>query len=171
MNGLDDFLKGIQPELNDDGFDPLKGMYRVVIKNEEKAETGFIIGKFPNGEESRRFQISCDVADVLAGNGSAGRRVWLRYNEDEKGIKKLVNDLFTAGLLEKVDKSSVDSLKSTLPDIAGSVVYLKAWHWTPEVSRDGKPLAESERRSIQQGQFVTEKVATKAAKKSDENPF
>lgn len=167
---LDQFLAGMKPELNDD-FEALKGVYRVVIKNEEKAETGFLIGKFPNGEESRRFQITCDVTDVLQGNGNAGRRLWLRYNEDEKGVQKLINDLFTAGLLEKVTRDSVDNLKATLPEIAGSVAIVKAWGWTPEKKRDGSPLPESERKTVQQGQFVTEKSVAKQLAKASATPF
>ena len=170
---LDEFLSGMTPELNDDGFDTLKGIYRVVIKNEEKAETGFMITTFSNGDKSQRFQITADVVDVLKCNGSAGRRVWLRYNEDEKGVKKLINDLFTAGLLDKVDRSSVKQLKATLPDLVGSVSFLKLRGWTPTKTRDGQEIAESDRKTLQQGNFITEKEATKQAsvKKDGDTPF
>src|SRR3990167_11445927 len=80
---LDLFLAGLKPELND-GFEVLTGVYQVVIKNEEKAETGFLIRKWEDGNESRRFQITVDVTDVLKGNGNPGRRLWMRYNEDEQ---------------------------------------------------------------------------------------
>lgn len=169
--GLDDFLKSMKPELNENGFDVLKGTYRVVIKNEPKAETGFLITKFPSGDEARRFQVTCDVVDVLSGNGTAGRRVWLRYNEDENGVKKLINDLFTAGLLDKIDRTSIDQLKATLPDIGGSVAFLKAWGWTPEKNRAGESIPEGERKTMQQGNLVDEKTANKVGKKKDENPF
>ena len=168
--GLDEFLKDMKPELNED-FEALKGTYRAVIKNEEKAETGFLIGKFPNGEDSRRFQITVDVTDVLTGNGNPGRRLWLRYNEDENGVKKLINDLFTAGLLDKVDRTSVESLKASLSDLAGSVVIVKAWGWTPEKDRAGHPLAEADRKTIQQAQFVTEKSVKKLMEKASATPF
>src|SRR3990167_2067668 len=64
---LDLFLAGLKPELND-GFDVLTGIYAVVIKNEEKAETGFLVRTWQDGNESRRLQITCDVTDVLKGN-------------------------------------------------------------------------------------------------------
>lgn len=169
-DALDQFLSGMKPELNET-IEPLKGVYRVVIKNEEKAETGFIISKFPNGDESRRFQITCDVTDVLQGNGNAGRRLWLRYNEDEKGVQKLINDLFTAGLLEKVTRDTVDSLKATLPEIAGVTGIVKAWFWLPEKDRAGNPVAEADRKAIQQGQFVTEKSVAKLLAKTSATPF
>src|SRR3990167_10859686 len=103
-NPLDEFLAGLKPETND-GFDILTGVYQVVIKNEEKAETGFLVRTWQDGNESRRFQITGDVTDVLKGNGNPGRRLWMRYNEDEKGIQRLINDLFTAGILDKVDRT------------------------------------------------------------------
>ena len=130
-NPLDDFLAGLKPETND-GFDILTGIYAVVIKNEEKAETGFLVRTWQDGNESRRFQITCDVTDVLKGNGNPGRRLWMRYNEDEKGIQRLVNDLFTAGILDKVDRTSIESLKTTLPNLAGQAMYVRAWGWKRE---------------------------------------
>jgi len=125
---LDDFLAGLKPESND-GFDILSGVYRVVIKNEDKAETGFLVRTWQDGNESRRFQITCDVVDVLKGNGNPGRRIWMRYNEDEKGLQRLLNDLHTAELLDKVDRSSVEQLKQTLPNLAGQTMYVRAWGW------------------------------------------
>ena len=130
-NPLDNFLAGLKPEMND-GFDILTGVYRVVIKNEEKAETGFLVRTWQDGNESRRFQITCDVTDVLKGNGSPGRRLWMRYNEDEQGIKRLVNDLFTAGILDKIDRTSIESLKATLPNLAGQTLYVRGWGWKRE---------------------------------------
>lgn len=137
--GLDDFLKGLKPELND-GFEPLIGIYQAVVKNEEKAETGFSVHKWADGNESRRFQITVDVTEVLQGNGSPGRRLWMRYNEDEDGVKRLVNDLFTAGLLDSVDRTSIDSLKETLPSLAGKLLYVRAWTYT---GKDGTPKQSS----------------------------
>ena len=127
-NPLDDFLAGLKPETND-AFDILTGIYQVVIKNEDKAETGFLIRKWEDGNESRRFQITCDVTDVLKGNGNPGRRLWMRYNEDEQGVKRMINDLFTAGLLDKIDRTSIESLKTTLPDLVGQAMYVRAWGW------------------------------------------
>src|SRR3990167_5068367 len=126
VEALDTFLEGLKPELND-GFEVLTGVYQVVIKNEDKAETGFLIRKWEDGNESRRFQITADVTDVLKGNGNPGRRLWMRYNEDEQGVKRMVNDLFTAGLLDKVDRTSIESLKTTLPSLAGQAMYVRAW--------------------------------------------
>ena len=170
MPGLDEFLAGLTPEANEE-FSVLKGVYRAVIKHEDKAETGFTQTTFANGDTVQRFQITVDVVDVLQGNGAAGRRVWLRYNEDERGMKKLLNDLFTANLLDKVDRSSVAQLKATLPNIAESVVYLKAWGWTPEKDRQGNAVAEGNRKSVQQGQLMSEKSVTKLIEKGEATPF
>lgn len=144
---LDDFLAGLKPELND-GFDILTGVYRVVIKNEEKAETGFLVRKWEDGNESRRFQITADVTDVLKGNGNPGRRFWMRYNEDEQGIKRMVNDLFTAGILDKVDRTSIESLKTTLPALAGQTMYVRAWGWKGQDGNERQSAAVKSERAL-----------------------
>ena len=167
---LDEFLAGLKPELND-GFDVLEGIYRCVIKNEEKAETGYVTGTFKNGDPYARFQMTIDIVDVLSGNGNPGRRFWIRYQEDEDGLKKLVNDLFTAGLLEKVDKSSVESLKATIPTLAGQTLYYRAWAWTPEKDRQGNLIPENQREARQQGSVKSEKALKKVLAKVQESPF
>lgn len=157
---LDSFLAGLKPEAND-GFDVLTGIYRCVVKQEEKAETGFIIKTWADGNESRQFQICADVVDVLQGNGNSGRRFWMRYNEDEKGLKRLINDLFTADLLDKVDRTSTEALKTTLPQIVGAVIYVRGWGWTKE--------GETEAR--QSSAIKSEKALKKLLAKSEASPF
>ena len=157
---LDLFLAGLKPELND-GFDVLTGVYRVVIKNEEKAETGFLEQTWKDGNVSRRFQITADVTDVLKGNGNPGRRLWMRYNEDEQGIKRLVNDLFTAGLLDKVDRTSIESLKTTIASLAGQTMYVRGWGW----KREGD---DTERQSVA---VKSEKALKKLLAEKAESPF
>ena len=157
---LDTFLAGLKPELND-GFDVLTGIYAVVIKNEEKAETGFLVQKWQDGNESRRFQITVDVTDVLKGNGNPGRRLWMRYNEDEKGVQRLVNDLFTAGLLDKIDRTSIESLKTTLPNLTGQAMYVRAWGW----KREGD---DQEKQSVS---VKSEKALKKLLAEKSSTPF
>ena len=169
-DALDTYLAGLKPELND-GFEVLEGVYQLVVKNEEKAETGFVEGTFKNGDPYARFQITGDVTEVLSGNGVAGRRLWVRYNADEEGLKKLINDLFTAGLLESVDRTSLQSLKDTMPNLAGKMFYYRAWGWSPEKSRDGKPIPESERKTYQQGVVKSEKSLKKLLAKASASPF
>ena len=160
VEALDTFLSGLKPELND-GFDLLTGIYAVVIKNEEKAETGFLVRTWQDGNESRRFQITVDVTDVLKGNGNPGRRLWMRYNEDEKGIQRLVNDLFTAGILDKVDRTSIESLKTTLPNLAGQAMYVRAWGW----KREGD---DQEKQSVS---VKSEKALKKLLAEKSSTPF
>lgn len=156
---LDTFLAGLKPELND-GFDILTGVYRVVIKNEDKAETGYTERTWDDGNVTKRFQVTCDVTDVLKGNGNPGRRLWMRYNAEEDGLKRLVNDLFTAGLLEKVDRTSVESLKTTLPALVGSTLYVRAWGYK------GKDGTERQSASVK-----SEKALKKLLAEKTESPF
>lgn len=169
-DALDTFLSGLKPELND-GFEVLEGVYRLVVKNEEKAETGFVTGTFKNGDPFERFQITADVTDVLTGTGNPGRRFWLRYNKDEKGLQKLADDLFTAGLLETIDRSSVDALKNTLPSLAGKTFYYRGWAWTPDKDMQGNPIPEEQRVTRQQGAVKSEKALKKLLAKASETPF
>ena len=169
-DALDTFLSGLTPELND-GFEVLEGTYRLVVKQEEKAETGFVTGTFKNGDPFERFQITADVTDVLTGTGNPGRRFWLRYNLDEKGLKKLVDDLFTANLLETVDRTSVETLKATVPNLAGKTFYYRAWAWTPDKDIQGNPIPEEQRVARQQGAVKSEKALKKLLAKANESPF
>src|SRR3990167_789145 len=167
---LDSFLSGLKPELTD-GFDVLEGTYRCVVKNEPKAETGFITGTFPSGDTYERFQLTVDVTDVLKGNGNPGRRLWLRYNKDEAGLQKLLNDLFTGGVIEDVDRTSVESLKETLPNLAGKMLYVRAWAWTPEKNRDGLVIPEDQRVARQQTAIKSERALKKLLAEKSETPF
>ena len=168
--GLNEFLGALKPELND-GFEVLEGVYRCVVKNEEKAETGFTSGFFKNGDPYERLQMTVDVTDVLSGNGNPGRRLWMRYNLDEKGLTKLVNDLFTANLLEGINRTSVEGLKETLPNVAGKTLYVRAWGWTPEKDRDGTLLPEEQRRTVQQYAVKSEKSLKKVLAQTSATPF
>lgn len=170
MPGLDEFLAGLKPELND-SYEVLTGVYEVVIKDEEKAETGFLVRTWEDGRESRRFQITADVVTVLKGNGQPGRRLWMRYNEDEAGIQKLANDLHTAGLWNTLDHSSVEQLKVSLPSLAGKTLYVRAWGWTPEKDRQGNVLPEGERKTLQQASVKSAKSLTKLLAEADKQPF
>src|SRR3990167_6336566 len=102
-----------------------------------------------------------DGYDDLKGNGNPGRRLWMRYNEDEQGIKRLVNDLFTAGLLDKVDRTSIESLKTTIASLAGQTMYVRGWGW----KREGD---DTERQSVA---VKSEKALKKLLAEKAESPF
>lgn len=167
MPGLDDFLKTIKPEVND-GFEVLEGVYQTVVNGEE---TGYVTKTAKNGDVYSQFQIRVDITDVLDGSGQAGRRVWMRYREDEDGIKKLINDLFTAGILDKVDKSSVAGLKGSLGQIAGSTMYIRCWKWIPEKDMQGNAIPEERREARQQMAVKSAKALKKLIEKAGNSPF
>lgn len=158
---LDEFLKGLKPEEND-AFEALKGVYACVCNGITKGENKFT--------QAPQFSAEFEVADVLDGNGQVGRKLWRRYNLDEKGIKDLVDDLFTAGV--EFSKDSVEALEASLDMAKGKTFYLRAWGWTPEKTKDGQDIPESDRKTMQQFSVMSEKRATKlAAKKKGELAF
>src|SRR3990167_3619290 len=84
---LGDYVKGYEPNLNvdDSGFAPIKYKGEVVINVLRKED-----GKF--GE---RVNLELEIQD----GEFKGRRLWKRYATDkEDQVKRLVDDLFTAGL-------------------------------------------------------------------------
>lgn len=158
---LDEYLKGLKPEEND-AFDVLKGVYACVCN-------GITRGVNKNSGADQ-FSAEYQIAEVLDGNGNAGRKLWSRYSLDQKGLKKLVDDLFTAGV--EFSRDSVEGLEASLDMAKGKTFYIRAWGWTPEKNQDGTEIPEAERRTIQQFVVMSEKRATKAAKKKGEGvPF
>lgn len=150
--GLNEFLGGYKPTENEDtqGFDILKGTYdcavtKLVLEDSEKY--------------GLRYQMELTVNEVLEGNGAQGRKFWIRYNQDEKGIKRMLDDLFTAAV--EIPYQTLDLLNDNLGLALDKVVKVRAWGWTPDKNRDGTPIEEGDRQTFQQVKVVNPAKAKK----------
>lgn len=163
---LDAFLKGFVPEKISDDFEVLKGQYEVVV-----TEAKFEHVEFDNGGSVDRFSINTRVTEVLKGDGAPGRFLRFRFNADEKGVKKLLDSLFTADLLSAVKTSSEAALKASIGNLKDKTMYVKAWGWTPDKEQDGTPIAEEDRKTRQQVQVIAEKGGGAQAKPKGKKLF
>lgn len=159
--GLEDVLSGYKPEENRDseGFDILKGTYLCAV-------TKLALDK--HEQYGDRYQLELTVNEVQDGNGNPGRKFWKRYKKDEDGMKKLLNDMFTAGI--DLDKGSVDAFEGSFQNALDKDVLVRAWGWTPKKDRDNNDIPEDEQIEQQSFRIVNKKKA-KTKKKTATTPF
>ena len=163
---MEDILKG----LIDAGFTP--------VEVEDKSDFQPITGKYicridsagrQTGKSERTGNdydfrtISLQVAEIVDGDKATNRFLKLNYNPDVDGVKKLLNDLFTAGI--NLGVSSDKELDEALPMLTDKTMNIRAWVWTPDKTRDGQPIAAEDRKAIQQIRIV--KDFSKSKKKAD----
>ena len=158
--GLDDFLKGLKPQSNDE-FEVLTGHYQTVLVGLDPEVNQF--------NQQEQWSLALQVTQVLDGNGAPGRWLRKRYAKTEKGMRALVNDLFTAGL--RVNMNSTSEMEASFEPLLQSVMNVRAWGWTPEADFNGNPLPEAERVTRQQFAFVSEKRVKKLLEKAKEISF
>ena len=105
---------GYEAKENVNEFRPIKGNYLCVIDSASRM-TG--IGKNSGNPYDFRT-IKLKVVEVLKGDKAVNRSLDMAYNPDEKGIQKLLNDLFTSGIDTKELKSDaeLDAFLDTLKD-------------------------------------------------------
>lgn len=155
--GVMDYLKGFTPEINTDesGFDVLEGTYLTNI-NRLSPEAGK--DKQGNRDSAKDcYSIEYQVEQVIKGNGNPGRKLWKRYYKDnEKDMKNLLNDLFTAGIT--LDTSSDEAgFEASFERAIGKKVYLRGWGWTPTKRQDGTAIPADEQKARQQFVVKSEK--------------
>lgn len=163
-----DFLKGFTPSINEDGsgFDILEGVYRTKV-NYLRPE------KNKDGVEDR-YREELETVEVVKGNGNPGRKFWKTYYKDnEKSMRELVNDMFTAGIT--LDTSSDAAFEASFEGAIGKSVYVRGWGWTPTKRQDGSLIPKEEQQARQSFVVKSEKevknAASKWTKKSSAVPF
>ncbi len=158
---------GYKPEVNEDAeFEPVKGKYVCRIDS-----AGRVRGESKlDGAPYDFYTISTQVIEVIDGDKATNRFLKLRYNADADGVKKLLNDLFTAGIgIEAHNQEELDTFLATLKD---NTLNIRAWVWIPEKDRSGNIIPEENRVPYQQVKIVKEfKGKTKASKVTSEIPF
>ena len=159
---------GFEPEVNQDssGFEMINGSYVARIE-----EAGRKAGKSAKSGNDYDFRtIKLQVVEVIKGDKAMNRYLDMTYNLDEKGMKRLIGDLFTAGIeCNATNDAELDELLTTLKD---KTMNIRCWVWTPTKDREGNALAEEDRKSYQQIKVVKElKGAGKSGATSSNVPF
>jgi hypothetical protein len=158
-------LKDYRPEeVKDDGdFKPLKGSYICRV-----AKLTHNIGVSTTTNEPYDFYaMNLQVTEVVSGDKGVNRYLNKRYQNTNEGIKKLMNDLFTAGI--EFDKGSREAFDLSLTNAIDKQIRVRAWSWSPEKTRTGETIPEDERTAIQQMKIVKDFSGKKV--KSSEVPF
>jgi hypothetical protein len=152
---MEDILKslvdaGFTPEVVEDtsDFSPITGKYVCRIDS-----AGRVSGKSERtGNEYDFYSVSIQVAEIIDGDKATNRFLKLNYNKDADGIKKLLNDLFTADI--KLGVSSDKELEEALPLLKDKTMNIRAWVWTPTKDKAGNEIPEENRKAYQQLRVV-----------------
>ena len=153
---------GFQPEINKDegGFGVINGSYVCVIK-----EAGRKTGKSAKSGNDYDFRtIKLQVAEVIKGDKATNRYIDMTYNPDEKGMTRLIGDLFTAGI--EVNAGSDAELDEFLPSLQDKTMNVRCWGWKPSKDKEGNIVSEDMRIERQQVKVVKELTAGKAGSAS-----
>lgn len=159
--GMQDFLKGFKPQINDDGDLPVKGTAETKVNH-------LRLSKNRDGVFDR-YELELETVAVIEGDIRVGKRFWRRYFKDnEESVKDLVNDMFTAGIdLELQGDQSV--FEASFDKAIGKPVIVRAWGWTPEKDKQGNILPADQRKPIQQF-VIKHKAGVKAGKGGKGSP-
>ena len=169
FNPADDFfgeLKDYKPEeTKDEEFKPLKGSYVCRV-----ARLTHNIGlSNATNEPFDFYSLNLQVAEVVEGDRGVGRYLTKRYQNTIEGLKKLWNDLFTAGI--DFNKESRADFDLSLNNALDKEVKIRAWAWTPEKTRSGEVIPEDERTSIQQLRIIKDFKGKSKTASSESIPF
>jgi len=169
---MEDILKslvdaGFKPEVVEDGgFEAITGKY--ICRIDRAGRMTGISDKTSNEYDFRT--INLQVAEIIDGDKATNRFLKLVYNPDTEGTKRLMNDLFTAGI--EITAKSDAELDEFLPTLTDKTMNIRAWVWTPDKDREGNPIAEESRVARQMLKVVKEfKSKGKPKGKDNSVPF
>lgn len=133
---MEDILKGLRdagfkPEKVEDdiGFAPINGKY--VARIESAGRVGGTNVK--TGKDYDFRTIKLQVVEVIDGDKAVNRRLDLIYNPDEEGTKKLLTDLFTAGI--ELTAKTDEELDIELPMLTDKTMNVRAWARNKQVKQ------------------------------------
>ena len=147
-------LAGYKPEVmtDDVDFKPLKGAYVARIDKIEH-RTG---NSKSSGEPYDFYAIKLQVTETIDGDKGTNRYIDKTYQNDQEGLKKFINDLYTANL--NYDTSSDDAFLTSLTMNKDKSVKIRCWHY------------EKNGTQYQNVKVINDFKAQKA-KKADKVPF
>jgi len=171
---MEDIMKSLREEgfapeeTTENEFEPITGKYVCRIDS-----VSHLQGKAKSTGSDYDFRaMNLQVVEVIEGDKATNRFIKISYSSDTKGIKKLLNDLFTAGI--NVTAGSDAELDEFLMSLKDKTLNVRCWVWSPENDRNGNPIPSEARKSYQQTRVVKDAKAKKSesstANKAD-TPF
>lgn len=157
---------GYEPKENTNEFEPIKGDYLCVIDSASRLKG---IGKNSGNEYDFRT-IKLKVVEVIKGDKAVNRSLDMAYNLDEKGVMRLMNDLFTAGIDTKAVTSDeeLDAFLETLKDKTMTVSAYKQ----KKMRKEGDNwVAVEPAQMVQKIRVIPKSKGTVGAATSEAAPF
>lgn len=109
-------------KIEDVSFEPFTGKYIARIM-----ECGRKMGiSQRSGEPYDFISLKLEVVEVKEGDKAIGRRLDKIYNMDDTGVKKLMDDLFTAGITD-CNASTTEEFMIFLGTLTDKLVNVSAW--------------------------------------------
>ena len=134
---------GYQPKENEDGFEPVNGKY--VCRIDTLGRVGGVSERTGNAYDF--YSGNIQVVEVIDGDKAMNRYFKLNYNNDEDGIKKLLDDLFTAGIT--LSAKSQEEMDVELPGLKDKIMNVRAWA-RPKMRKEGDEWVEVEPKEMKQ---------------------
>ena len=170
---MNDILKtlmdeGFTPIENMDestGFQPITGKYVCRIDS-----AGRKIGEAKATGNPYDFRVlKLQVSEIIDGDKATNRFIDMTYKSDADGLKKLMNDMFTAGIT--LEAKSDAELDVALEGLKDKLVNVRCWVWVPDKDRNNNPIPEGDRKGRQQVKIVKEHGKGKASTGGNSVPF
>ena len=130
--------QGYEPKENTNEFAPIKGEYLCVVDSASRLTgTGKVSG---NPYDFRTVKLK--VVEVIKGDKAVNRSLDMAYNLDEKGVQRLLDDLFTSGIptTELKSDKELDEFLGTLKD---KTMVVSAWR-SPKMRKEGEEWVKVE---------------------------
>jgi len=125
---------GYQPEVvEDSSFSAFKGSYICRIESCSRQKG---LSK-RDGKPYDFISLSLQVAEVVSGDPAINRYIKKNYNWEDKGVKKFLNDMFTAGL-DAINASTDAELEMFLATLTDKLVNVSAWVGNEWTDKSGK---------------------------------
>ena len=170
---MEDILKGLResgfaPEVveDDTGFAPINGKYIVRIDRAGRVKG---TGK-KSGKDYDFRTIKMQVVEIISGDKATNRYLDIAYNPDEEGTKKLLNDLFTAGIV--ITATTDEELDQELSMLTDKTLNVRAWARNKQVKVNDEWVDKEPAEEKQYVKIVKEfKGKKKSEEKQSEIPF
>lgn len=137
--------EGYEPEIQEDSsFEPFNGKY--VARISECGRKKGISQK--NNSPYDFISLKLEIVEVVQGDKAVGRRLDKIYSMDNVGVKKFMNDLYTAKI-DNCNSSTDEEFEQFLPTLVDKLVNVSAWarpkqtkgadgNWTESVPKEMK---------------------------------
>lgn len=125
---------GFKPEKNAEtgsGFEPFKGTYIARLDRLERKQGT----SEKSGKEYDFYSITAQVVSRIKGEEVGKRLLFHSYDPDARGIKKLADDMFTAGI--DLDTTNEETFEASFANAIDELITVNTWK-AKKMKKDGE---------------------------------